>query len=252
MKHHLLRRLNDLRKTHFKADLAKIVILLIIILALSFVLWTPTHDLYNKLKTDKAALKADIQGYDELAPAVFVVLVIIHLFLVVPGAGTLMGIVSGFVFGVAMGVVYYLVGLILGALIAFYLGRRFGRPFVEDIFQKEAVKKFDNKSEKQIFIMLLFIFLLPFSPDTVACFAAGVTKIKARYLAIAVVLGRLPTVIALNMIGAGLLSHELSKRSFLIAGIVILAIALIYWQRKRLQLAAYNLIKARRKKHGKA
>ena len=94
--------------------------------------------------------------------------------------------------------------------------------------------------EKGLFVLFL-IFLLPFLPDDLLCFAAGLTKIKIRKLILVSIIGRLPTFIMISFIGAGMAKGNITL--ILIILFITLLIAIVaYLKKDKIELEMYNLI----------
>lgn len=189
------------KKTPFKLDLTKALLVLAIIVIFFVFFFDPIKEKIGN--TDKESIKADILSYGKLAPLVYVGLVALQIIIsIVPTQVVTAS--GGYIFGIGWGVLLSTLGMIIGSTLAYFIGKRFGRPLLEDIFKKEALEKFDSKSEKRGLMTLLLVFLLPFTPDNAACFLAGTTKITARQLVFVATLGRLPGIVVSTMIGAGL------------------------------------------------
>ena len=118
------------------------------------------------------------------------------------------------------------------------LARQFGRPLLEKIFKKSVVAKFDFILEAKSASLILFaIFLLPGCPDDVVCYLAGLTKLSIKRLMLLVTLGRLPTIILTNYIGAGIGENFAMVAIAALLGVILLGIGV--WQRERIM----NLLK---------
>ena len=154
-----------------------------------------------------------------------------------PIPGNVVGGVGGFIFG-WWGILWTVIGSAIGFWIVFVISRRFGRPLVERIIKNENLEKFDFIVGKRAPVVLFVIFLIPGLPDDIVAYIAGLTEVKIKNLVVLAILGRLPSVIVTNYIGMGL--GEGSVRMVgIISAIVVLVLALIYWQRERLM----NLIR---------
>lgn len=94
------------------------------------------------------------------------------------------------------------------------------------------VAKFDFILEAKSASLILFaIFLLPGFPDDVVCYLAGLTKLSIKRLMVLVTLGRLPTIILTNYIGAGIGENFTMVAIAALLGVIILGIGI--WQRER-------------------
>ena len=174
-------------------------------------------------------LVASVQSWGIFAPLLYILLQIAQT-VAAPIPGQLVGSVGGFLFG-PWGILWTLIGSLIGCWIVFKLARRFGRPLLEKIFKKSVIAKFDFILEAKSASFILFaIFLLPGFPDDVVCYIAGLTKVPIPKLMFLVGLGRLPTIIMTNYLGAGLSDNLDLVAVTAVAGIAILG--LVVWKRE--------------------
>ena len=214
------------RSTKVKAILITIfVVILLILLSLDICFNGP---LTSFLSNRQQVLEA-VQSFGLFAPLIYILLQISQT-VVAPIPGQVVGSVGGFLFG-PWGILWTFIGSLIGAFIVFRLTRRFGRPLVEKLFSKSTIEKFDFIVDAKSASLILFaIFLLPGFPDDVVCYIAGLTKLPIRRLMLLFGLGRLPTVILTNYLGAGL-----ADNLGLVLGISVLMVvflALIAWKRE--------------------
>jgi uncharacterized membrane protein YdjX (TVP38/TMEM64 family) len=231
----------------FRIDLSKAIIVLLLLLVIAFFAWEPIHKFVSE--QGRIELKSKIEGFGPLAPVVYITIVFLHVLISIIPSQFIM-LFGGFVFGSALGTLYSITGLVLGSAAAFYLGRKFGRPILEDLVESRILRKFDKKSEKKGLIMLLFIFLIPFTPDNAACLAAGLTKIRLKNLVAVAAIGRLPGTVVASMIGAGLGKESSAMAWSIIGGLSILLFA-GYYYRKSLERLVRNLLHKRKPKPAK-
>lgn len=125
-------------------------------------------------------LQVFIEQFGKSGILMFILLQIIQVIVpIFPGgmssaAGMLM-------FGTVNGLIYSCIGLIIGEMIGFVLVRKYGKPFVGQILPEKGLNKmnlFLEKGEKHIERILISTFLIPFAPDDIACYAAGMTNMK--------------------------------------------------------------------------
>lgn len=174
-----------------------------------------------------------------LGPLIFIGMQIAQV-VIAPIPGQVTGFVGGFLFGSVWGTIYTMIGLTLGSTFVFWLARRLGRPFVERFVKKETVDRFDYLAHKHGVIVLFFVFLLPFFPDDMICYIAGLTRIRLRSFLVATTVGRLPSVFAINLAASGLAESKLRQ---VVAVVLAAAVVVVvcYWQRKRLELLMKRL-----------
>ena len=201
----------------------------VLLLAVIIAFWHPLVAMFrNPLRAREVIASAG-----PLGPLVFIGMQIAQV-IIAPIPGQVTGFVGGFLFGAVWGTVYTMVGLTLGSTFVFWLARRLGRPFVERFVKKETVDRFDYLAHKHGVIVLFFIFLLPFFPDDMVCYIAGLTRIRLRSFLVATTVGRLPSVFAINLAASGLAESKLRQ---VVAVVLVAAVVVVvcYWQRKRVE-----------------
>ena len=212
------------------------VIILFVIFLVSFI--------YARYVDSESVIRI-IQN-SNIAPVIYILFVAGQV-LLFPIPGQFTGIAGGYFFGYILGTFYSIIGLTIGSYIAFYLARKFGKPLVEKIDKKDKIKHFErlikNKEEPILFLVLL----LPFMPDDLISFIAGLTKIRTSNFILITIIGRLPGFFFLNLVGAGL-SESGSKFIFLMAFIVIASIILFLY-RNSLEKYFMSLIERQKNKH---
>lgn len=219
-----LRRLD--RTTRLKLIIFGTLILgLVLCLVLDIIFNGPlTRFLSNR---DQVVLA--VQSFGFFAPLIYVILQIVQT-VAAPIPGQVVGSVGGFLFG-PWGILWTLIGSLIGDYIVFRLARRFGRPLLEKLFSAATIKKFDFIIDSKSAPLILFaIFLLPGFPDDVVCYIAGLTKLPIRQLMLLVGLGRLPTIVLVNYLGAGLSSNL--GLVVAISVLMVFLLGLIAWKRE--------------------
>ena len=213
------------------------VLALVVLAVIIYVVWDVlTGGPLNQLYHNRDELANYIKSMGILGPLAYILLQIAQT-VFAPIPGNVVGGVGGFIFG-WWGILWTVIGSAIGFWIVFVISRRFGRPLVERIIKNENLEKFDFIVGKRAPVVLFVIFLIPGLPDDIVAYIAGLTEVKIKNLVVLAILGRLPSVIVTNYIGMGL--GEGSVRMVgIISAIVVLVLALIYWQRERLM----NLIR---------
>ena len=113
-------------------------------------------------------------------PLVYICVQIIQvLFLPIPGA---ISVVAGLkLFGVFATAIYSLVGLLIGSYVAFFIGRKWGNRGASWLVGEDVLERWKVKIKGKDNLLLTAMFLLPFFPDDVLCFVAGVSTMPTRY-----------------------------------------------------------------------
>lgn len=174
-------------------------------------------------------LKEFILSFGIFAPTIFIVLQFAQVVLA-PIPGNVVVAIGGLVFG-WYGLLYSMIGAMFGYYIIFLLSHKFGRPLAEKFFNKKTLDKFDYITEGRADIIVFIIFILPFFPDDIICYLAGLTKTPIKHLMMAAFLGRVPSFLLTNLIGMGLDVNNVWLTA--ITTIISLLIGIIcWWQRE--------------------
>ncbi len=161
--------------------------------------------------------------------------------LLAPIPGQAVGLAAGYLYGLWAGTALAMAGLMTGTALALWLGRTLGRPLVERWASPSLIARLDGYLERRGEIILLAIFLLPFLPDDLCCFVAGLSKLPLRRLWWVALVGRLPGVFVTAYLGDQ--SQRLGWPLFvaLLAGLVALGVLLAGW-RDRLQALLFRAL----------
>lgn len=218
----------------------KIAILALLVLAATiYVIWdVVTNGPLTQLFQNRDELVAYIKTKGVLAPIVYVLLQIAQT-VFAPIPGNIVGGVGGFLFG-WWGILWTLIGSMIGFWIVFILSRRFGRPLVEKVIQRENLEKFDFIIGKRAPVVLFVIFLIPGLPDDIVAYIAGLTEVKIKNLVLLAIIGRLPSIVVTNYIGMGLGVGNARLIGVIALG-VALVLAIIIWQRERIMRWIHKL-----------
>ena len=150
---------------------------------------------------DREAFGQLIDAFGPWGPVALIVAEILQV-LFAPVPGQLVGIMAGYLYGALWGTVLCMIGLSLGTWLAIWLARRLGRPLVERLAGEELVARIDGYAQRRGALAFFLIFLLPFLPDDICCFIAGLTPLRIGELVILAIIGRAPGVIVSTLIGA--------------------------------------------------
>jgi len=188
---------------------------------------------FKEFFPDIDKLKNFILSFGLFAPIIFIILQIGQV-LLAPIPGQLTGLLGGFLFGVAKGTLYSTTGAVIGTLLSIVLVRKFGKPFVKKVVDKKTFNKFDKFFEKRGTLTLFLIYLLPFFPDDIINFIAGLSKLKTKEIVLIAFIGRLPGIFVLSLIGAGFSNYQ-ANFVYLLLGILSLISFTVYYYRNILE-----------------
>ncbi|MDR2336858.1 MAG: VTT domain-containing protein [Candidatus Nomurabacteria bacterium] len=205
-----------------------VVLVLTLLIVLAMTVW---HEPIMSFFTSRNQFRDTISRAGIFAPLLFIIVQIAQI-IIAPIPGQVVGIIGGMLFG-WLGVIYNIIGSVIGFFIVFKLSRKFGRPLAEKIFSKKILKKFDFVTKRKGAMTLFLIFLLPFFPDDIVCYLAGLTVIPIKKLLMISLAGRLPAIILNNLIGAGM-SREMIRPTAAIIFMIIALLVVCYYKRKQL------------------
>lgn len=192
----------------------------IFILAVLIMIGLMIYDMGFETLADRQKLTEYIGRFGMWAPLVFVAVQTLQV-IAAPIPGNITGLVGGAMFGMVWGSIYNSVSVIAGSMFMFWLGRKYGMAAVNRFVKPETVAKYMPRlNGKKARGVLLGLFLVPFAPDDAICLLAGITDLTFLQFLTYVVVGRIPSCIITNAMGAGLYSGST---------IVISVYAVIYY-----------------------
>jgi uncharacterized membrane protein YdjX (TVP38/TMEM64 family) len=171
---------------------------------------------------DPARVKAFILSFGVLAPAIWILLYLVAVF--IPYATTVMTVAAGLAFGVLWGGVLTYGVTLFASLLPFTVARRLGRDWVERRVGGTRVEKYVELINRHAFLVFFYLRLLPTLPYEVQNHVAGITRITYRHFLLASALGNGPILFVLTFLGDGLVMPY-SPRFW--AALVLYALALL-------------------------
>ena len=179
------------------------------------------------LLLDQARLQTWLASFGAWAPLIAIALNAAQV-IVAPIPGQVIGLAGGYLFGIWRGTFYSLVGVMLGTGIVLALTRRWGRPLAARLVPPTQLGKLDRLVASRGELFFFLVFLLPFLPDDLACFAIGLTDLPLARMMMLIAIGRLPGLIAASWFGAYAADITLTAWAILIIGASGLGLA--YWR----------------------
>jgi len=177
---------------------------------------------------DRAALQAWITSFGAWAPLVSIGLNAAQV-IAAPIPGQVIGLANGYLFGTWLGTLYSLLGVMLGTGVVLTVTRKWGRPFVVKLIRGEQLEKLDRLVARRGALFFFLIFLVPFLPDDLTCFAVGLTDLALGQMLVLIALGRLPGLFVASWIGANATNLSLAAWIVIIVGVSALATAYVRW-----------------------
>ena len=154
------------------------------------VLWIAELTDFIAILQSREEFEAFLQSAGAYMPFIYILVQIIQvLFLPIPGA---ISILAGLqIFGALLTGVYSYRGIVLGSLTAFGIGRRWGNKGAAWLIGEETLEAWKKKMQGKDNLLLTAMFLLPFFPDDILCFVAGVSTMSSRYFILMMLATRL-------------------------------------------------------------
>jgi len=193
-----------------------------------------------------ARLKQWIEGYGELAPAVFIAGYALATVFFVPGLP--ITVLGGVAFGAIWGTVYVWIGATVGLGLAFLVARYAVRSTVERWVQASPrIAKIDAQVAENGWRIVMLTRLVPIFPFNLQNYAYGITRIGFWPYLITSSLCILPATAAFTFAGGALTEgHGDVKQTLLylaVAGVLLVAISLIPRLLQRKSTLAGDLLK---------
>lgn len=112
-------------------------------------------------------------------------------------------------FGPFKGALLSFGGIFLGSLAAFFIGRKLGVKAVSFIVGEKALTDFKNTYRGKDEVMLTAVLFLPFFPDDLICFIAGLSTMKPKRFIVTVAITRFLSVFVTSFsVGGNLLPYD--------------------------------------------
>lgn len=112
-------------------------------------------------------------------------------------------------FGAFKGALLSFGGIFLGSLAAFFIGRKLGVKVVSFIVGEKTLTDFKNTYRGKDEVMLTAVLFLPFFPDDLICFIAGLSTMKPKRFIITVAITRLLSVFVTSFsVGGNFLPYD--------------------------------------------
>jgi uncharacterized membrane protein YdjX (TVP38/TMEM64 family) len=215
------------------------VLLLIVLLTLALGVW---YSGIWHLLLDRQALQGLLQRLGPWGP-VALILIEVGLIILAPLPGYVTALAAGYLFGVFWGTIYMLIGMVIGTALATWLARRFGRPLVEHLVSAKSLKRIDDFMERRGAVTILVLYLIPFTPDDVVCYASGLTPLPISKIILLAVVGRTPGLIATAWVGAYAAVLSWQTLALVIGGAIALALLFAHY-RERIENLILRLLDA--------
>ena len=173
---------------------------ILIILSLLWVNRQLLLDLLNFFR-DREAVIAYLEPLGLWGPLLYLLILYVQvLTATIPGHALM--ITAGYLYGFAGGFILNLMGGVGASQLAFVIARRAGQPFVSRIVSESILKRWQKVAERPGFFFFLTCFWLPIVPHNATNYLAGLSSISFWQFFWANLLGRLPGLVVVTLIGS--------------------------------------------------
>lgn len=143
---------------------------------------------------DQERVRAWIAGFGPWGPLALIGMIVVQTVLSISPI-SLLAVAGAYVFGFWGGVAYAFIGMGIGSSLNMILGRRFGRPLVDKLIDPRSMATFDRFTQQRGPIFFFVIFVMPWVPDDLACYAIGLSHLRLKSMIPIAAFGRMPSVI---------------------------------------------------------
>ena len=174
-----------------------------VILIILSILWVNRHQLSDLLNffRNREAVTAYLEPLGLWGPLLY--LLILHvqvLTATIPGHALML--TAGYLYGFTDGFALNLIGGVGASQLAFVLARWAGQPLVSRLAPENMLNRWQKVAERQGFFFFLMCFWLPIVPHNVTNYIAGLSSISFWQFFLANLIGRLPGLIIITLIGS--------------------------------------------------
>lgn len=198
--------------------------------------WQPIYG----LASDQERVREWVAGLGPWGPIAIVLLTMLQAILA-PVPGQAIQAVSGYLYGPWLGMLYSLSGMAIGSLITFALARRFGRPLAVRLVGEEAMERLDGLVRRGGAPFFFLLWLFPFTPDDLACVAAGLTPMAVGQFLALMIVARTPGIWISVLVGANAAQID-PLWWFVLFGAIAIAGLIVWRWREQIQKAVLSLV----------
>ncbi|MBN1992859.1 MAG: TVP38/TMEM64 family protein [Anaerolineae bacterium] len=197
----------------------------IIALAIIALVWVGRRHLLDLLNFfgDKEAVTTYLEPFGFWGPLLYLLILGIQVLTVFIPAHPLL-IAAGYLYGFLAGLALNLSGVVLVSQLVFVMARRVGTPLVHRLVPANILDRWEHMIQQQGFFFFLLLFWFPIIPSNATNYLAGLSPISFWFFFLANLLGRLPGVMLMTLIGSH--GFTLSRQQWMViipAALVVVA-----------------------------
>jgi len=174
-----------------------------VVLAVILLLWVGGRELPPLIDflEDRQHVEAFLSGWGIWGPLLYVLILMAQVFTAIIPGQVLM-IAAGYLYGFWGGVALNLLAILIASQIAFAFARKAGRPAVERFVPEDIFERWGEIAKHGNFFFFLISFWFPVIPSSVTNYIAGLSYISGWLFFLASVLGRLPGIVLITLVGS--------------------------------------------------
>ncbi|KIN83201.1 TVP38/TMEM64 family protein [Clostridium botulinum] len=212
-----------------KKSKKNIIVAIIFIVLLAFLAYFLRNTILAK-DINAVSIKEYINSYGAIAPIIYIILFTLVPLTLFPDS--ILAIAGGMAFGMVEGSIYTIIGAICGASLSFYIARLLGRTVVEKLIRGKG-KWFEDGVEKNGFLVVFILRLIPLVPFDIISYGAGLSKIKFKDFILATMVGIIPGILVFINLGDKVLN--IKSKQFVISVVLLVLLCLVsFIMKKRL------------------
>ncbi|KGO14422.1 membrane protein [Clostridium botulinum] len=212
-----------------KKSKKNIIVAIIFIVLLAFLAYFLRNTILAK-DINAVSIKEYINSYGAIAPIIYIILFTLVPLTLFPDS--ILAIAGGMAFGMVEGSIYTIIGVICGASLSFYIARLLGRTVVEKLIRGKG-KWFEDGVEKNGFLVVFILRLIPLVPFDIISYGAGLSKIKFKDFILATMVGIIPGILVFINLGDKVLN--IKSKQFVISVVLLVLLCLVsFIMKKRL------------------
>jgi uncharacterized membrane protein YdjX (TVP38/TMEM64 family) len=174
-------------------------------------------------------VKLFLEGFGPWTVIIFVLAYFVAVW--IPHVATILTIVAGLLFGPVLATVLVIFLSTFASILPFLFARKIATARTYAWLTKKGYDKYAHKVNKNSFLYVLYLRLLPLLPYELQNYLIGLTNISVKNFVLATFVGLLPGTLALALLGDTIANT--STHNIIILGIVTLLAALIPFLVKR-------------------
>ena len=195
--------MNDIKKEPTTNQAPTWIIKATAVLIVLLLLWLNRHQLFTLLNLlkDREAVATYLEPLGIWGPVLLLSILGVQVAMVVIPNHALL-ITAGYLYGFSRGLTLNVIGVVIVSQLVFVMARQAGRPFIQRLVSVHILDRWDNIAKRQGFFFFLICFWFPIIPSNATNYIAGLSSIAFWPFFLANLLGRLPGLALVTLIGS--------------------------------------------------